>query len=414
MRVIRVRTRRRRVLAAAALLLATTFVSTASAQYTFSNIQFPGATSTMAQGINDQGKIVGHYLDGTDGRWHGLIFQNGVYTTLDYPGVPGTFLLGINSQSDIVGYYCFGDCGYDDHFPFLYAGGTFSPLPQPAGSRANNTVPKDINDQGVISGNFLDPCFCKFHGFTYSGGPSGTYTTVDRPGFAGTSVMGLNDAGAVVGTFSTSLFSEGGTDQGFLKSDSGTYSDVLVGDHSYPADVNALDQVVGQYVSGGSPYHSYMYDGGVVTSFDPPDTGGGSGAFGINSTGTVVGWYVDGGGALRGYSASPIYNLCLLYDSTRSVKSGATIPIKLQLCDSNGQNLSSASIVVHATNVVLVSTSSSSDIQNTGNSNPDANFRFDNGAYIFNLKTTGLSGSYVMNFTIDGGSQTYSAPFQVR
>jgi len=33
--------------------------------YTFTSINFPGATQTLAHGINDTGSIVGHYSDGT-------------------------------------------------------------------------------------------------------------------------------------------------------------------------------------------------------------------------------------------------------------------------------------------------------------------------------------------------------------
>ena len=52
-----------------------------------------------------------------------------------------------------------------------------------------------------------------------------------------------------------------------------------------------------------------------------------------------------------------------------------------------------------------------------GNANPDNNFRYDaslNG-YSFNLSTAGLAtGTYKFNFTINGGTQLYSVPFQVK
>ncbi|HEU0252562.1 MAG TPA: endonuclease/exonuclease/phosphatase family protein, partial [Pyrinomonadaceae bacterium] len=85
------------------------------------------------------------------------------------------------------------------------------------------------------------------------------------------------------------------------------------------------------------------------------------------------------------------FNICLLYDPTKAVKSGATYPIKIQLCDVNGNNVSSAGTVVHAVNIQQISTSSFGDVITSGEANPDTNFRFDNGMYILNLKTTGLS-----------------------
>jgi hypothetical protein len=116
----------------------------------------------------------------------------------------------------------------------------------------------------------------------------------------------------------------------------------------------------------------------------------------------------------------PLYRVCLLYDPNRAAKSGSTIPIKLQLCDSNGNDLSSSSIVVTATSITQTSTSISGQVEDAGNANPDNNFRFDaglgtTGGYIYNLKTTGLqTGTYSLNFTVTGDSVVYAVPFQVK
>ena len=74
---------------------------------------------------------------------------------------------------------------------------------------------------------------------------------------------------------------------------------------------------------------------------------------------------------LSGYSA------CLLYDPTRSVHIGATIPLKFYLCDANGNDVSASNIVVHAVGLTQTSTSASEVIQDSGDSNPDNDFRFD-------------------------------------
>ena len=114
------------------------------------------------------------------------------------------------------------------------------------------------------------------------------------------------------------------------------------------------------------------------------------------------------------------YNACLLYDPTKAVHSGATVPIKLQLCDGSGNDLSSSSIMLHATSVTQVSTSTSGTVADSGNANPDSNFRFDaglgsTGGYIFNLSTVGLSTrTYNLNFTVTGDASVYSVPFQVK
>jgi len=121
-------------------------------------------------------------------------------------------------------------------------------------------------------------------------------------------------------------------------------------------------------------------------------------------------------------NATPVvnYSVCLLYDKTRAVKSGSTLPVKLQLCNSSGDDLASPSRILHATGITQESTQVSGPVDDAGNANPDSDFRFESslgptGGYIFNLKTSGLTtGSYRLNFTVTGGSGTYSAPFQVK
>jgi uncharacterized repeat protein (TIGR01451 family) len=115
-----------------------------------------------------------------------------------------------------------------------------------------------------------------------------------------------------------------------------------------------------------------------------------------------------------------IYHICLLYDPTHAVKSGATVPIKIALCDSNGNDVSSSSIVVTAVSLVQISTSTTDTIEDAGNSNPDNNFRFDptlgaTGGYIFNLKTTGLgTGTYNLGFTAGSDPTVHTVSFQVK
>jgi hypothetical protein len=117
------------------------------------------------------------------------------------------------------------------------------------------------------------------------------------------------------------------------------------------------------------------------------------------------------------------YGVQLLYASNRVVKSGADFPIKMYLTNSSGMDVSSSSLVVHALEVLLVGTNVSDTVTETGNSNPDLDFRFDStqgprGGYDFNLKTTGLgTGQYVLEFQVMGDSPstaTYTVPFGVK
>lgn len=117
---------------------------------------------------------------------------------------------------------------------------------------------------------------------------------------------------------------------------------------------------------------------------------------------------------------SVAYKVNLLYDTLRAVKSGSTIPIKLQLTDVNGVNVSSANIVVRAVNVLQASTSATETLADSGNANPDDNFRYDptlggTGGYIFNLSTRGYpNGTFILSLVAGSDPLIYAAEFQVR
>jgi probable HAF family extracellular repeat protein len=70
----------------------------------FTRIDFPGASLTVASGINNRGQVVGGYLD-AEGRPHGFLWDKGRFTTIDVPGAPNTVAFGINDRGQIVGTY---------------------------------------------------------------------------------------------------------------------------------------------------------------------------------------------------------------------------------------------------------------------------------------------------------------------
>ena len=109
------------------------------------------------------------------------------------------------------------------------------------------------------------------------------------------------------------------------------------------------------------------------------------------------------------------------------MNSGAVYPITVALCDVMGNNLSSATIVLHAT-ALKKGTSVAGIPASPGNANPNNDFRFEGGAdtrdkekgkekggYIFNLSTQGLaSGAYSLEFMATGDPVSHSVNFIVR
>lgn len=155
---------------------------------------------------------------------------------------------------------------------------------------------------------------------------------------------------------------------------------------------------------------------GTVVVGSPVDTASvGNKTFTVNATDKV-----GNAAAPQSVSYSVAYGVCVLYDPTRSVQSGSTIPLKVQLCDANNADVSNSLIVVHAVSLVQVSTNSSEVLQASGNANPDNDFRFDptlgpTGGYIFNLSTKGLTtGAYLLTFMAAADPAPHTLPFQVR
>jgi hypothetical protein len=123
------------------------------------------------------------------------------------------------------------------------------------------------------------------------------------------------------------------------------------------------------------------------------------------------------------------YKVCLLYDDTKSFKAGSTAPLKVYLCTVTGADVSSSSIVVNANSLYRQDASPAGVLEDSGNANPDGNFRYDSGlgpsgGYIFNLSTKSpspalgrgttplASGTWILSLTINGG--TYTIHFDVK
>jgi len=74
----------------------------AAQSYQTATVDVPGATATVACGINDKGQVVGAYTD-SSGQIHGFLDSGGAFTTIDIPGAAGTAACGINDSGQIVG-----------------------------------------------------------------------------------------------------------------------------------------------------------------------------------------------------------------------------------------------------------------------------------------------------------------------
>ena len=242
----------------------------------------------LAQGINNQNVIVGSY---STSSWpggpysHGAIYPNyqsspqpgnSGNTTLDYPNAPSTFADGINNQGMVVGYYI--DSNKRAH-QFTYANGTYASWDAPTADGA--TFGEGINDLGQAVGYYLD----RGHNNVYGGDAAYGYVTTPQgngqlssidivaPGALGTYVYGINDAGAIVGAY----VDANGSTHGFVATPVGQNSLPVVTPISSALTLSAFHTVAASTLFTASDA-----DGDTITQYDFWDSGSGGGHWLLN------------------------------------------------------------------------------------------------------------------------------------
>jgi uncharacterized membrane protein len=179
--------------------------------FTFTTIDSPGATNTLAGGINSLGHIVGYYTL-ADGIFHGFLDVGGTFSAINDPNATsGTGASDINGTDQIVGSYNFTDPSHslEGAHGFLLSGGVFTAIDYPAVG-VTSTTPVGINDSGDVVGLYRQNSAGT--GFLLSGG---TYASITYPGGCCTHANGINNAGQIVGQYKTP--DDTAPAQGFLK-----------------------------------------------------------------------------------------------------------------------------------------------------------------------------------------------------
>jgi uncharacterized membrane protein len=306
--------------------------------FTFASVDVPGATNTLATGINARGAIVGIYYDSA-GNEHGfLLLKNGNFSTVDVPGdlvgVAGTLQTeanGINAAGQIVGDY-FAPPGAPgapactvDSAPlspqcrrgFLYRNGKFSDVLVPG---KKGSIPNAISLDGTIYGcDHDDDYFTSMVGFGRIG--LDTFITLD----AGGGEL-KNPTESVLGSMNNGATPDGSTIVGLYvdpPDSSGQYHGYVVHNGAFqrydvPGSVatqtwgiNPAADFVGLYDDTNSNEHGFLQRWGAATPITidvpsgPPFNAILTDAFSINPAGAIVGLYIDASGNLHGYVAHP-------------------------------------------------------------------------------------------------------------
>jgi hypothetical protein len=184
---------------------------------TFETWSAPGAQKTGAYNINIFGTVIGHYLDNSFVT-HGLVRSpQGKLTTFDVSGAGTASGQGTECPGCSVGFNLFGAAaglyidGNNVVRGFLRSPvgkiTTFDPPGESSlyGLGCYNDCAIGLNDWGSITSSYLDANNV-YHGFVRS--PEGTFTTFEAPGadttpgdFNGTFPYSINDQGVITGYY---------------------------------------------------------------------------------------------------------------------------------------------------------------------------------------------------------------------
>jgi probable HAF family extracellular repeat protein len=245
--------------------------------YQFRTVDFPAATSSQLYDFAD-GIAGGFYAFGSSET--AFYFKGITNHTLKVPGATASTIYAINASGHMVG-------GFDDSkgpHGFLYDGTKFVTLDDPAAS-SYGTSAMGINDAGLIVGTYNDINDVA-HGFLYD---SGSYTNFDCPNSDGTNATGINSSGQIVG-----FCWYNSTYHGFLLSNS-VYTPIDFPQEAltYLYGINDAGAVAGTFQEASGAFHGFTYSAGL---FNQVDVSGGTTAtflIRIKNNGAVVGFAYD-------------------------------------------------------------------------------------------------------------------------
>lgn len=245
----------------------------------------PGFASTQPWDISDNGVIVGQ--SDSEGVREGFIYRAGTFSSFSHPeGAGSTVLAGVANDGTLVGsYWTTAPNGPSIQHSFIYADGSYTAFEI---ADSSSTSIRNISSNA----RYLTGTATSLSGGSYAFAfdrSTQTLTKLSATGDSGSIAQGANTLGQVTGSF-TRPASAGGSG-------------------SFIVDLNTMSRTEYLDVAGlGAPRFRDINDSGFVTGFagttafvgkpgdwtvftPPGDTQEAS--YGINNSGTVVGWSRD-------------------------------------------------------------------------------------------------------------------------
>jgi len=267
-------------------------------------IDVPGAVVTIASGMNGEGVIVGWFcrqLPCNATRQRGFLLSEGEFTYIDVPNSADRPAIGtqpryISPQGVVIGAYFTLEDGASVAMPryrgFAWYEGAFTYFDAPDWIYDNpasphSIIPRAINSKGQIVGCIHDrDTMDSMHGFLLSNGVFTKYA------LGNTMHNGITKFGGIVGADFT-------TATGYHIDKFGNVEPVVMpgADETYAWDINSRGEIVGiAWTNGDTVQHAFLRSKRGDYRLVDPDGALAAQAFGISSSGSVVGDYRDANG----------------------------------------------------------------------------------------------------------------------
>ena len=307
-------------------LLSTTFVLLALAittrAQTFTTIDPPNSTMTVAVTINLHGQIAGYYTDGStfpSPTQKGFLRErDGAYTTFEVDTSAAHFptvVTDMNREGEIIGYVLSFPGGFPGFLrhkdgTIVQFSGTpttamttaapmMEPIPRtctPGNNCVDGTGPIAINARGEITGAFGQGVY---FGFLRRRNGSTINFNVAQGGLPETFPQAINFFGQVAGYYRDS----GNVAHAFLRQPNGTVIDFDPTNSTLtvPQSINLFSETAGYYKDANTVVHAFVRKpNGKIVTFDPPGSTG-TEAVSINLESEITGFYLTADGKSHGF-----------------------------------------------------------------------------------------------------------------
>lgn len=283
---------------------------------TVTSVDAPGAGAgnylgTKVFAIDSSGEAVGSYWDAQDVEHSFIRSSSGTVTVFDPPGASTSGAGVISSSGTVAGGYIDGNGA---HGFLRAANGTFTTF-DPTGipSEVEIVIP-EMSANGTVAGTYTDSGGV-YHGFLMNS--DGTITILDAPGAGtaseeGTEITDINSNGVLAGGISIGIVDNVNTSHSLIRAADGTWPtfDPPQAVSSFAYGINDSGAVVGTYRDSNLVRHGYVREpNGAFTTLDDPDaaqvqytyTNLGTVPQRINATGIVVGLFTDAAALRHGF-----------------------------------------------------------------------------------------------------------------